>query len=140
MNVKEFNQLLVDNPDVSLHVMFPNGKFAPEHFHITEVGCVNKQFVDCGGNRRETRTCNLQVWVANDIDHRLNSTKLAKIMDAGKSLLDEDLSIMVEYGSDTITQFPLGNVEVTPKGLLFILGNKPTTCLAPDKCGVKGCC
>jgi hypothetical protein len=140
MNVQRFNQLLADNPDVSLYVMLPGGEFVPEHFHITEVGWVHKQFIDCGGTRRETTSCALQVWVANDKDHRLNSTKLRQIMKVASSFLGDDMPLMVEYGSDTISQYPLADVEVTPKGLLFVLGAKPTACLAPDKCGVSGCC
>jgi hypothetical protein len=140
MNVQKFNRLLADNPDVSLYVMLPSGEFVPEHFHITEVGRVHKQFIDCGGTCRETASCALQVWVANDKDHRLNSTKLKQIMRAGASLLDEAMPLVVEYGSETVSQYLLGDVEVTPKGLLLILGTKPTECLAPDRCGVSGCC
>jgi len=25
-----------------------NGSFVPEHFHVTEVGMVTKNFIDCG--------------------------------------------------------------------------------------------
>jgi hypothetical protein len=140
MNVKKFNRLLADNPDVSLAVMLPDGEFVPDHFHITEVGRVHKQFIDCGGTRRETLSCILQVWVANDKEHRLNSTKLTKIMHMAATLLNDEVPIVVEYGSDTVAQYPVGDVEVTPKGLLLVLGTKPTECLAPAKCGVQGCC
>jgi hypothetical protein len=139
MNVQRFNQLLAGNPDVGLSVMLPGGAFVPDHFHITEIGRVHKQFIDCGGARREALSCVLQVWVANDKDHRLNSTKLSKIMGVASSLLDDDMPLMVEYGSDTVSQYPVGDVERTPKGLLLVLGAKPTACLAPDKCGIHGC-
>lgn len=140
MNVQKFNQLLADNPDVGLYVMLPSGEFVPDHFHITEVGRVEKQFIDCGGTRKEAISCVLQVWVANDKDHRLQSTKLGKIMNVAAPLLAGDLPLVVEYGSDTVSQYPVGDVEVTPKGLLLVLGSKPTACLAPEKCGVKGSC
>ena len=26
-----------------------NGSFVPEHFHVTEVGMITKNFIDCGG-------------------------------------------------------------------------------------------
>ena len=140
MNIKSFNKILAENPDSSISIMLPSGEFVASHFHITEVGKSTKQFVDCGGTKREAINGILQVWVATDTHHRLNTTKLAKIMKAASSFLTDDLSIIVEFGEETISQYPLGDVEVTPKGLLFILGNKPTACLAPDKCGVKGCC
>jgi len=140
MNVQKFNHLLANNLDVALYVMLPSGEFVPDHFHITEVGRVHKQFIDCGGTRRETISCALQVWVANDKDHRLNSAKLSKIMNVAAGLLDGDMPVVIEYGGDTVSQYPLGDVEVTPKGLLLVLGAKPTECLAQDKCGVQGCC
>ena len=140
MNVQKFNHLLANNLDVALYVMLPSGEFVPDHFHITEVGRVHKQFIDCGGTRRETISCVIQAWVAHDKDHRLNSKKLSKIMNAAACLLDGDMPVVIEYGSDTVSQYPLGDVEVTPKGLLLLLGTKPTACLAQDRCGVQGCC
>lgn len=140
MNVKRLNDLPKCNPDASMQVMLPNGAFLPEHFHITEVGRVHKQFIDCGGTRRNSIFCVLQIWVANDVHHRLDTTKLRKIMNAGTSLVGGEMSVVIEHGSDTVPQYLLGDVEVTPKGLLFVLGTKPTECLAPDKCGVEGCC
>lgn len=141
MNVHKFKQVLANNPSADLYIMLPNGEFVPNHFHITEVGRVHKQFIDCGGTRRETLSCVLQVWVANDADHRLNSTKLGQIMKVASTFVnDEDMPLVVEYGSETVANYPLGDVEVTPKGLLFVLGAKPTACLAMDKCGVEGCC
>lgn len=140
MNVKKFNNLLASNPDAALYIMLPGREFVPDHFHITEVGRVHKQFIDCGGTRRESFSCVLQVWVANDTDHRLNSTKLSQIMKVAAGFVNGDMPLVVEYGSDTVATYPLGDVEVTPKGLLFVLGTKPTACLAMAKCGVEGCC
>ena len=140
MNVEKFSRLLASNPSAALYVMLPSGEFVPDHFHITEVGRVHKQFIDCGGTRRESFSCALQVWVANDTDHRLNSTKLSQIMRVAAGLVSDDMPLVVEYGSETVANYPLGDVEVTPKGLLLVLGAKPTACLAPDKCGVEGCC
>jgi hypothetical protein len=140
MNVQLFNHLLASNPDAALYVMLPGGEFVPDHFHITEVGRAHKQFIDCGGSHRESLACVLQVWVANDTDHRLNSTKLSRIMKGAAGLVNDDMPLVVEYGRETVGTYPLGNVEVTPKGLLLVLGVKPTACLAMDKCGVDGCC
>src|SRR5271170_583742 len=140
MNVTKFIQLLDANPEMSIYIVLPDNSFIPFHFHITEVGRIHKQFVDCGGICRELTVCSLQVWVANDKDHRITTTKLNKIMKAAESLLHSDLLLIVEYGNDTISQYPIRNVEVTAAGLLFLLGSTPTACLAPDKCGVKGCC
>jgi hypothetical protein len=76
--------------------------------------------------------------VADDKDHRLETTKLAKIMEvAGAVLKSDDLPVEVECEEGTVSQYPVAGVEVTPAGLLFYLGTKHTACLAPEKCGVK---
>jgi thioredoxin type arsenate reductase len=143
MTVKEFIAVLAANPGVKMHFMLPDGSFVPAHYHITEVGRVQKDFVDCGGTVRSLASCLLQIWVANDLDHRLETTKLAKIMEVAKPLLtSDDLPMEVEYEDAVVSQYPLGGAEVTPSGILFHLGGKHTACLAPEKCGVggEGCC
>ena len=143
MTVKEFRTALADNPGAKMHWMLPDKSFVPTHYHITEVGKVQKDFIDCGGTIRSMTACVLQVWVANDVDHRLETTKLAAIMRVAAPLLQfDDLPMEVEYEQGVISQYPIGGMEVTPSGLLFYLGTKHTACLAPEKCGVDGmgCC
>lgn len=143
MTVREFRQLLDDHPGVLMHWMLPDRSFVPVHYHITEVGRVQKDFVDCGGTIRSTTSCVLQVWVANDVDHRLDTGKLAAIIrTAGPLLRSDDLPVEVEYEEGVLSQYPVGGVELTPSGLLVTLGTKHTACLAPEKCkvGDTGCC
>ena len=143
MNVNEVQKLLAAHPGERMHFMLPDKSFVPAHFHITEVGRVQKDFIDCGGTVRSATTCLLQVWVAHDVDHRLETTKLAKIMEIAQPLLGSDqLPVEIEYEGDAISQYPLGGAESTPSGLLLYLGSKHTACLAPEKCGVggTGCC
>ncbi len=145
MNVGEFQSLLAKHPNAALHLMLPDGDFVPAHFHVTEVGRVQKDFIDCGGTTRSATSCLLQVWVAKDTDHRLAAGKLAGILQMAAPLLKSDaLPVEVEYENGSVSQFPVGGAEVTPAGLLFHLGTKHTDCLAPDKCGVgpnaTGCC
>lgn len=49
MNVKEFCHALDSHPDAKMHWMLPDKSFVPAHYHITEVGKVQKDFIDCGG-------------------------------------------------------------------------------------------
>ncbi len=143
MTVDEFRTILDGHPGEKMHWMLPDKSFVPAHYHITEVGRVQKDFIDCGGTVRSMQACVLQVWVANDVDHRLETTKLAAIMRVAKPLLQsDDLPLEVEYEEGVISQYPIGGVEVTPAGLLFYLGTKHTACLAPEKCkvGDAGCC
>ena len=142
MIVKQLTELLDKHADSSLHIMLPSGEFVPDHFHVTEVGRVQKTFIDCGGTRREVISCLLQAWTAHDVEHRLVAGKLSKILKlADKVLGSSDLLVEVEYGVEVASHYMLMDIEVTPKGLLFVLAGKKTDCLAPDKCGVgQGCC
>jgi len=127
-----------------MHWMFSDSSFIPEHYHITEVGRLKKDFVDCGGTLRSVCSCVLQVWVADDTDHRLDATKLLAIVGMARSAIsiDEDTPVEIEFEASSVSQYPISGVESTPSGLLFYLGAKHTACLAPEKCkvGNKGCC
>ena len=137
MNLSAFRNALARDPNAALHIMLPDGDFVPAHFHVTEIGRVHKQFVDCGGTKRESTTCVIQAWVAADTEHRLTAGKLAKIVELAAPILkDDDMSVEIEYEAGVISQYPLSGVEVTPAGLLLMLGNKHTDCLAPDRCGI----
>ena len=140
MKVMELVERLGSQTDQALHIMLPDGSFVPEHFHITEIGRVHKDFVDCGGTRRDQTRCVLQVWVAKDFDHRLRSKKLGKILKAAAIFVEPSLEVEIEYETEAVSQYPLAGVELTPSGMLFVTGKKHTACLAPDKCGVSGCC
>src|SRR5690606_5811652 len=78
-----------------------NGTVVPEHFHVTEVGMVTKNFIDCGGTIRNEKSVNFQLWNANDFDHRLKPTKLLNIIELSEKQLGiEDAEIEVEYQSE----------------------------------------
>lgn len=81
----------------------PNGTIVPAHFHVTEVGVITKQFIDCGGTARIEQVINFQLWEANDFDHRLAPQKLANIIDLSERVLRlPDAEVEVEYQADTI--------------------------------------
>lgn len=109
-----------------------NGESVPEHFHVTEVGIVTKNFIDCGGTVRKESMANFQLWDANDFDHRLKPQKLLGIIALSEKVLGmEDLEIEVEYQTETIGRYNLGF-----NGKNFILLSKKTNCLAKDNCGI----
>lgn len=139
---------LAASPEAPLTFRLPDGSTVPAHFHITEVGRVRKDFIDCGGTVRSTERCVLQVWSTNDADHRVSAGKVARIISMAERLLGEtDLDVEVEYDVGVITQLPIESIDVTDTGLHILLGGKHTACLAPDRCGVpdpsgnaSGCC
>jgi len=109
-----------------------NGESVPEHFHVTEVGIVTKNFIDCGGTVRKENVANFQLWDANDFDHRLKPQKLLGIIALSEKVLGmEDLEIEVEYQTETIGKYNLGF-----NGKNFILLSKKTNCLAKENCGI----
>ena len=109
-----------------------NGSFVPEHFHVTEVGQITRNFIDCGGVIRSEKVVNFQLWNANDFEHRLKPSKLLHIIQLSEDKLGiEDAEIEVEYQSETI-----GKYDLEFNGKNFILKNKLTACLAEDACGI----
>lgn len=145
MKLDAFLILLRDNPSRTIGLILPDRSAVPAHFHVTEVGRVRKDFIDCGGTARSWTMCVLQVWVANDKDHRLDTTKLLKIMNLAEPLFnDPGISIEIEYEGSVLSQYPVSTSEVNSSGVVLHLGGKHTACLAPDRCGLdivnSSCC
>lgn len=117
----ELNQLIVRSPHGQV----------PVHFHITEVGKNTKHFIDCGGTVRLHETAIVQLWTANDTDHRLTPGKWLSILEKSESALGlEDLKVEVEYqNSDTKGIYDLGFRDG-----IFHLDPVHTDCLAKDVC------
>ncbi len=127
MNVNQLLTSLESNPNSEIQIVLPDQTTVPAHFHVTEVGRVQKDFIDCGGKVRSTTQCVLQVWVANDLQHRLETAKLAQILRKAEPLLkSNELPVEVEYEHGVISQFPLEGIEVTDEGIQFQLGTKHT--------------
>lgn len=130
MKLSEIKKVLDTLENVTFQL--PNGNFVPEHFHVTEVGLINKNFIDCGGVVRNETVINFQLWDANDFEHRLKPKKLIHIIELSEKVLNiPDLEIEVEYQDATIGKYDLGF-----NGKDFLLLNKQTACLAQDQCGI----
>ncbi len=130
MKLSEIKNILPNLENVAFQL--DNGNFVPEHFHVTEVGMITKNFIDCGGTIRNEKVANFQLWNANDFEHRLKPTKLLNIIKLSEEILGiEDLEIEVEYQSETIGKYSLDFQNNT-----FILISKQTDCLAKDNCGI----
>jgi hypothetical protein len=88
MNIIELKKVLGQKPDGKIRFVLPDQTSIPAHFHITEVGHVRKDFIDCGGTKRSTSNCLLQAWVAeNDEDHALEAGKLSRILELAGDIL-----------------------------------------------------
>ncbi|OJW77937.1 MAG: hypothetical protein BGO69_10840 [Bacteroidetes bacterium 46-16] len=116
----------------AINFKLPDGSYLPSHFHVTEVGLVNKHFIDCGGTERKETIANFQLWEAGDYDHRLAPQKFIHILNLSNKILGtEELDIEVEYQQNTIGKFGLEF-----DGTDFLLTPKQTACLAQDACGI----
>jgi hypothetical protein len=130
MKLSEIKNYLKTAENVSFKL--PNETYVPEHFHVTEVGLITKNFIDCGGTVRKEIKVNFQLWEANDFEHRLKPQKLLNIIELSEKVLNiGDEEIEVEYQSQTIGKYGLDY-----DGKDFILTNKMTDCLAQDQCGI----
>jgi hypothetical protein len=137
MKLSELKSLLAENADRHFRIRLPDGDAIPQSFHVTEIGHVRKTFLDCGGTRRETETCQLQIWVGEDYDHRIETGKMAGILEAGKSVLPNDsVPVEIEYEDRMISQYTISSHEITGDAVILALAHKHTECLAPELCGL----
>ncbi len=130
MNLSQIKSILEEVNTISFRL--PNGELVPNHFHVTEVGKIKKNFIDCGGTVRNEEVINFQLWDANDYDHRLHPEKLLHIINLSEKVLElQNSEIEVEYQGETIQKFGLDF-----DGEKFLLTTKYTDCLAKDNCGI----
>ena len=137
MNFKQFSEQLAGAGNRPLRLQLPSGESVPAHFHVTEVGKVTKQFVDCGGVRRSEISCVLQTLVANDLDHRLMTDKLLRILKMTNDLeISAELPVDFEVQGNTVQIYSLDRCQLNPSDLTLLLAAKQTACLATDQCGI----
>jgi hypothetical protein len=130
MTLEQIKKILPNLENVAFQL--EGGKFVPEHFHVTEIGMVTKNFIDCGGIIRKEEKVNFQLWNADDFEHRLKPGKLLHIITLAEEKLGiGDFDIEVEYQDITI-----GKYDLDFNDKVFILKNKATACLAQDACGI----
>lgn len=112
---------------------FPDGGMVPDHFHVTEIAKVEKHLMDCGGVLRKNTSIYLQLYVANDFEHRLSGLKLLDIAQrAEKELqLNPQQEVEVELQGRSIERY---GIEFDGDFFLFKLLH--TDCLAKEKCGI----
>lgn len=131
MRLSEFKNSLVKQELLTFKL--PNGSKIPSHFHVTEVGLITREFIDCGGKLRAEKKVNLQLWYSEDFEHRLTSSKLLGIIEKSQSLMDisDELEVEVEYQGETI-----GKYSLDTRNDEFLLCATLTACLAEDACGI----
>lgn len=137
MNLNELTSLLTRHSSRVFRIALPEGHSVPVSFHVTEVGRVHKVFLDCGGKLRETVTCQLQIWVGEDYEHRVETGKMAAILQKASAYLpDGTIPVEIEYEDRVISQYTILSHELTDDAVILQLAHKHTECLAPELCGL----
>ncbi len=148
----EFTFLLSQHPDAPIDVYLPNKIQIPAHYHVTDVGSINRYFIDCGGQTREEHYVQIQLWLGKDQQHRLNSTTLTKILERSQEVLDRLPDLMnshihIEYKIDFVVQCPVTEITFHNNRVVIQTSRLTTQCLAAkrheqEKAAGKesGCC
>ena len=134
MTIRDLQNALEANPKRFPRFVLPDGDYVPAHAHVTEVGYVVRNFIDCGGLTGKEEKVVLQTHVGNDTDHRLRSERFAKILQLGNRVIPSaDLDVEVEYDCCVVAQYPIA--EATPDGedLNLILQRRRTQCRARER-------
>jgi len=138
MKLSQFTSLLQAHADKPFHLVLPGLNTVPVSFHITEVGHVQKKFIDCGGRLHTVQTCQLQAWLGEDTHHRLLAGKMAGVLNQAeaKGVLPagEDLDVEIEYEDAALSQYPVADYLVTEDAVILRLSSKHTDCLAKESC------
>ena len=134
MKLHELQSMLAEYPNTFPRFVLPDGDYIPAHAHVTEVGHVVRNFIDCGGATGKEEKVVLQTHVGDDFDHRLRSDRFSKILQLGTRVLPHtDLDVDVEYDCCVVAQYPV--VAARPEGehLDFILQRGRTQCRARER-------
>jgi hypothetical protein len=134
MKIRELQRSLEFHSNLLPRFVLPDGSYIPEHAHVTEVGHLVRNFIDCGGLVGREEKAVLQTHVGSDTDHRLKSDRFAKILQLGERVLPGcDLDVAVEYDCCVISQYPISEAKVEGEYLDLILEREHTQCRARER-------
>ena len=146
MKFSDLRRALDQYPDTFPRFVLPNRDQIPPHAHVTEVGHVVKNFIDCGGVVGKNETVLLQTHVGRDTDHRLKAARLGKILELGGRILPhghDQLEVEIEYDCCVVAQYPVDEIKRAGEHLDIYLGKRRTQCLAQtrrEKAPASDCC
>ena len=150
MTLRDLQNALEANPKRFPRFVLPDGDYIPAHAHVTEVGHVVRNFIDCGGVTGKKEKILLQTHVGKDTDHRLRSDRFAKILRLGNRVIPSaDFDVDVEYDCCVVAQYPIIDAKRSGQYLDLVLATKRTQCLAAERrktqtriacCATTDCC
>src|SRR5256886_17307838 len=131
MTLRGLQNALEANPGRFPRFVLPDGDYIPAHAHVTEVGYVVRNFIDCGGLTGKEEKVVLQTHVGSDKDNRLRSDRFAKILRIGNRVIPSAaLAVDTEYHCCLVAPYPIA--QATPQGhpLNLIFARGPCQCRA----------
>jgi hypothetical protein len=134
MTLYDLQAALEANPNSLPRFVLPDGDYIPAHAHVTEVGHVVRNFIDCGGQTGKEEKIVLQTHVGSDINHRLRSDRFAKILQLGTRVIPSaDLDVDVEYDCCVVAQYPIAEAKPHGEHLNLVLRRDRTQCRARER-------
>jgi Family of unknown function (DUF6428) len=134
MKLDELQSMLAEYPNTFPRFVLPDGDYIPAHAHVTEVGHVIRNFIDCGGLTGKEEKVVLQTHVGDDTDHRLRSDRFAKILRLGNRVIPSaDLDVDIEYDCCVVAQYPIAEAKPDGEHLNLILRRGRTQCRARER-------
>src|SRR5206468_4193831 len=144
MRLHDLQDALEANPKTLPRFVLPNGEYIPAYAHVTEVGHLVRNFIDCGGLTGKEEKVVLQTHVGDDTEHRLQSDRFAKILQLGNRVIpNADLDVDVEYDCCVVAQYPIAETQLRGQYLDLILKRGRTQCRARERRQAEtaaGCC
>ena len=144
MKLNDLVAALQESPTSFPRLVLPDGSYIPAHAHVTEVGHVVRNFIDCGGVTGKEEKVLLQTHVGTDEDHRLRADRFSKILQLGMRVLPSaDLEVDVEYDCCVVAQYPLREVTRQGEHLDLLLRRGRTQCRERERREAKAqetCC
>jgi Family of unknown function (DUF6428) len=133
----KFNELIAalqQSPTTFPRFVLPDGDYIPAHAHLTEVGHVVRNFIDCGGLTGKEEKVVVQTHVSDDIDHRLRSDRFAQILQLGSRVVPSAaLDVNVEYDCCVVAQYPIAGATLDGEHLNLILQRGRTQCRVRER-------
>jgi hypothetical protein len=134
MTLHDLQNALKANPNTLPRFVLPDGDYIPAHAHVTEVGHVVRNFIDCGGLIGKEEKIVLQTHVGNDTDHRLRSDRFAKILRLGNRVIPSaNLDVDIEHDCCVVAQYPIGETKSDGDYLDIMLRRGRTRCRARER-------
>ena len=138
------------HPGMFIRFVLPDGDYIPGHAHVTEVGHVVRNFIDCGGQTGQEEKVVLQTHIGRDTEHRLDSDRFAKILQLSERVLPNDrLDVQVEYDCCVVAQYPIAEARLEGEHVDLLLSRGRTQCRAIERqesateeacCGTTAAC